>query len=222
MSPSLFLFIGLLMKYKNQIKRKLITAPLVNVISVADAKARLAIETTEDDALIQVMIESAQDFCEQYTGRYFISQLAEYSLDVLQADLKYLELPSNQASLINDIKYKDKTGAEITANIADFFIDYESTPLRIEPVSSWPDVRKKGFNNFKVRVVEGYGLTPASTPAAIVNAVALLVGHQYKNRESVIVGTVANELPMGVSSFLDKYRVIYRNDYGQQVAGFTQ
>jgi uncharacterized phiE125 gp8 family phage protein len=63
------------MKYKNQIKRKLTVAPATSVISVADAKARLAIETTEDDALIQVMINSATDFCEQYTGRYLISQI---------------------------------------------------------------------------------------------------------------------------------------------------
>ena len=52
------------MKYKNQIKRKLTVAPATSVISVADAKARLAIETTEDDALIQVMINSATDFCD--------------------------------------------------------------------------------------------------------------------------------------------------------------
>lgn len=221
MSPCLFLIIGLLMKYKNQIKRKLTVAPATSVISVADAKARLAIETTEDDALIQVMINSATDFCEQYTGRYLISQTAEYSLDDLQTDLKYLEIPSHQAQTVSAVKYIDGSGTEITGDVADFYIDYESTPLRVEPVGDWYSIRDKGFNNLTFTVVEGYG-SAGDVPEAIINAVALLVGHQYKNRESVVVGTIASELPMGVTAFLDKYRVIYRNDYGHQVAGFSQ
>lgn len=221
MLPCLFLIIGLLMKYKNQIKRKLTVAPATSVISVADAKARLAIETTEDDALIQVMINSATDFCEQYTGRYLISQTAEYSLDDLQTDLKYLEIPSHSATNILLVQYIDESGAEVTLGSQAFFIDYEGMPLRVAPVDTWPTIRKKGFNNLTFTVVEGYGLA-GDVPEAIINAVALLVGHQYKNRESVVVGTIASELPMGVTAFLDKYRVVYRNDYGHQVAGFSQ
>lgn len=221
MSPCLFLIIGLLMKYKNQIKRKLTVAPATSVISVADAKARLAIETTEDDALIQVMINSATDFCEQYTGRYLISQTAEYSLDDLQTDLKYLEIPSHSATNILLVQYIDESGADVTLGSQEFFIDYEGMPLRVAPVDTWPTIRKKGFNNLTFTVVEGYG-SAGDVPEAIINAVALLVGHQYKNRESVVVGTIASELPMGVTAFLDKYRVVYRNDYGHQVAGFSQ
>ena len=209
------------MKYKNQIKRKLTVAPATSVISVADAKARLAIETTEDDALIQVMINSATDFCEQYTGRYLISQTAEYSLDDLQTDLKYLEIPSHSATNILLVQYIDESGADVTLGSQEFFIDYEGMPLRVAPVDTWPTIRKKGFNNLTFTVVEGYG-SAGDVPEAIINAVALLVGHQYKNRESVVVGTIASELPMGVTAFLDKYRVVYRNDYGHQVAGFSQ
>ena len=222
MSPSLFLLIGLLMKYKNQIKRKLTVAPTASVMTVAEAKARLAIETTEDDALIQVMINSAEDFCQQYTGRFFIEQTAEYSLDELQIDLKYLEIPSHQATNILLVQYIDSSNVEITLGANAFFIDYEGMPLRVAPVNTWPTIRKKGFNNMTFTVVEGFGATSASVPDAIINAVALLVGHQYKNRESVVVGTIASTLPMGVTAFLDKYRVVYRNDYGYQVAGVSQ
>ena len=210
------------MKYKNQIKRKLIVPPTASVMTVAEAKARLAIETTEDDSLIQVMINSAEDFCQQYTGRYFLEQTAEYSLDELQIDLKYLEIPSHSATNILLVEYINESNIEVTLSPSLFYIDYDGMPLRVAPVDSWPTIRKKGFNNMTFRVMEGFGPTSASVPDAIINAVALLVGHQYKNRESVVVGTIAATLPMGVTAFLDKYRVVYRNDYGYQVAGATQ
>jgi len=210
------------MKYKNQIKRKLILPPTASVMTVAEAKARLAIETTEDDSLIQVMINSAEDFCQQYTGRYFLEQTAEYSLDELQIDLKYLEIPSHSATNILLVEYINESNIEVTLPLSGFYIDYQGMPLRVAPVDLWPTIRKKGFNNMTFTVVEGFGPTSASVPDAIINAVALLVGHQYKNRESVVVGTIAATLPMGVTSFLDKYRVVYRNDYGYQVAGVSQ
>ena len=140
----------------------------------------------------------------------------------MQIDLKYLEIPSHSATSITLITYTDSSDLLITASLNDFFIDYEGMPLRVAPVNTWPTIRQKGFNNMTFTVVEGFGATSASVPDAIINAVALLVGHQYKNRESVVVGTIASTLPMGVTEFLDKYRVVYRNDYGYQVAGVSQ
>lgn len=42
---------------------------------------------------------------------------------------------------------------------------------------------------------------------AIRSAILLMVGHWYENREAVIVGTSASELPLAVERLLHPYRV---------------
>lgn len=43
-------------------------------------------------------------------------------------------------------------------------------------------------------------------PAPLQEAVAQLAAHFYENREAVVTGTIATELPWGVGSILDAYR----------------
>lgn len=51
------------------------------------------------------------------------------------------------------------------------------------------------------------GDPPVSTvPAALIEAVCQLVGHWYENREVVLVGVSAQELPIGVADIIREYR----------------
>lgn len=43
---------------------------------------------------------------------------------------------------------------------------------------------------------------------SILAAVKLTLGHLYENRESVITGTIASEIPQGVSPILRPYRLV--------------
>lgn len=42
----------------------------------------------------------------------------------------------------------------------------------------------------------------ADFPASFKAAVLLLIGHSYANREAIVTGTIATELPMAVDSLL--------------------
>jgi uncharacterized phiE125 gp8 family phage protein len=57
-----------------------------------------------------------------------------------------------------------------------------------------------------VTYVAGYGATSDTVPDAIRHAILLLVGFWFENREGVVVGTIAKELPFAVKSLLDAYR----------------
>ncbi|WP_322990890.1 head-tail connector protein, partial [Hoeflea sp.] len=55
------------------------------------------------------------------------------------------------------------------------------------------------------------GETPAipaqsTVPAAIKTAILLLIGNWYENRESVVTGTIASELPLAVDALIAPYR----------------
>jgi hypothetical protein len=40
-----------------------------------------------------------------------------------------------------------------------------------------------------------------------LQAIRILAGHFYENRQAVLVGTIATELPIGVHALLAPYRV---------------
>jgi uncharacterized phage protein (predicted DNA packaging) len=51
------------------------------------------------------------------------------------------------------------------------------------------------------------GDPPVSTiPPALIEAVCQLVGHWYENREAVLVGVNAQELPLNVADIVREYR----------------
>lgn len=46
----------------------------------------------------------------------------------------------------------------------------------------------------------------ARVPADLKQAVLMLVGHWYENREATLVGVSAEEVPFGVQSIIDAHR----------------
>jgi len=60
---------------------------------------------------------------------------------------------------------------------------------------AWPTT-KKVLGAVKITFVCGYGATPSLVPEAIRIAILMTVGHLYNNRESTIVGTSAQEIPL--------------------------
>lgn len=45
-----------------------------------------------------------------------------------------------------------------------------------------------------------------TVPADLRQAILMLVGHYYENREATLVGVSAEEVPYGVQSILDQHR----------------
>ena len=199
----------------NQVKAKVTTPPAGLVISVSDVKEHIVVETHEEDDLIERFIEMATDYAERYTGRRFLSTGVTYYLDQLpNSDNVAIELPAHNVSAVSSVQYKS-SGSLTTWASSNYYIDEHAASLRVLPVSSWPSIDKRGFNNVQITLVDGYGLA-ADVPDAIKTGIVLIVGDLYRNRENTVVGTIAAELPMGAKTFLDKYRVVYRNDYGLQ------
>lgn len=62
--------------------------------------------------------------------------------------------------------------------------------------------RQLGF-----KITERYGAVGQDeVPAALVQAVALLAGHYFENREGALVGVSAQALPFGVDAIVTEFR----------------
>ena len=186
---------------------KVITAVAGDVIPLADLRLHLRLDmfagatTHPDDALIQAHLLAAREYAEHYTQRSIGVQTLELALDGFPSDPPGIELPLGAAA-ITSIKYVDAALVEQTiSNILYTLDDYSAKHWAI-PASVWPTPAAVA-NAVKIRYT-----TPAAIPAAGKQALLLLVGHLYQNREAVNTdrGVVPGEVPFGVKALLDTFR----------------
>ena len=188
---------------------KLITAPATEPVSTSEAKSHLRVDTTADDTLIGTLITAARQHVENHLRRALITQTWELVMDAFPAG-DVIRLPRPPLVSVTSIKYTDVAGSESTFSSAAYVVDTDSTKGRVVLKSgeSWPSDTLAAANGVRVRYVAGYG-SAAAVPNPIRQAILLLIGTLYENRESVLVaqGVTVAQLPFGVEALLMPYRI---------------
>jgi len=186
------------------------TAPAVEPILPAEAKLHLRIDGTEEDAYISSLITVARSDVETITRRALITQTWELVMDEWP-DKDWFEIPLPPLQSVTSITYKDADGDENTFSTDNYVVDTDSEPGRVRLVDTadWPTDDLYPLSAIRVLFVAGYGDAGDDVPDPIRQAMYLLIGHYYENREAVINSTGANIqiLPMGVSNLLQTYRM---------------
>lgn len=162
------------------------------------------------------LITAAREWCEGYQNRAYITQTLELTLDKWPAFP--LNLPRPPLASVTSIKYFGTDDTEYTLDSAVYFVDSDSEPGRVSLGYSktMPTVTLRTANAVKIRYVAGYpagGTEAAPEPAANVpqkvkQAMLLLIGHWYMNREAVITGAISREVEFSVQALLSLDRVV--------------
>lgn len=188
---------------------KLITAPAAEPVSTSEAKSHLRVDTTADDTYIGTLITVARQNVESHLRRALISQTWEVVLDDFPAGV--IRLPKPPLASVTSIKYTDDEGNESTYSSANYVVDSDTEPGRVVLKSgqTWPAVTLAAANGVRVRYVAGYGAAGSNVPQAIRQAILLVIGSLYENREDVLVaqGVSIGVLPFGVVALLAPYRI---------------
>lgn len=164
--------------------RNTVLAPILEPISLGEAKAHLRVDGTDEDGLIQALIVTAREMVETYTGRLLMRQTLDLVFDEF-ADPLYLAAPLIS---VTSITYVDATGAPQVIAPSDYVV---VAPTKApEPIGfvhpahgvSWPTPRDQR-GAVTVRAVFG-ALQPRDVPGAIRSAMLLAIGDLYQNREA--------------------------------------
>lgn len=188
----------------------MITAPAVEPVSLAEAKAHLRIDIDDEDTLIGGLITAARSHLEN-TARpklAMVNQTWEYIADSWPAG-DTLELRPYPLVSVTSIKYTDDDGGETTYSSANYLVDTYSQPgrVRLKSASAWPGTTLRELNGLAIRFVAGYGAAGSAVPVQLRQAILLLVGHWYENREPVLTtGMMAAPLPMTVDALFRNWR----------------
>lgn len=200
-----------------------ISPPATEPITLAEAKAHLRVDLTDDDALITALIVAARQYAESETGRSLITQSWRLVLDgfpgscgpagtagpitsLLLGNAILLDQPPVQT--ITSIQYLDTGGTWQTLPESEWVAELQSAPARITPAfgKTWPTALPQ-IGSVKVEFVAGYGEASA-VPQGIKIWMLLRLGALYENREEVSAmrqGKI-EALPY-VDGLLDAYRV---------------
>ena len=179
------------------------TEPAAEPVSLTEAKAHCRVDISDDDTLITSLITVAREVVEAIARRALVTQTLELTADEFpEGDTITVPRPPLQS--VTSIKYTDEDETESTFSSDYYIVDTDSEPGRIVLKSdySWPSDTLQAANGVRTRFVAGFG-GAADVPQKYKQAVLLLVGHYYENREMAIsTGAVPKEIPMGVAALL--------------------
>ncbi len=194
---------------------RLITAPAVEPLTLAEVKAHLRVDHTDDDNTIALYIKAARQYLEgpySFLGRALVTQTWELVLDEFGTDEIKIPLPPLQS--IVDIRYDDTAGNEQVVSTADYYVDTVNEPGWVVPVTTgWP-TPVDAVNSVRIRFIAGYSPTTDSPPDLAGNVpwdikagMLLHIGSMYSHRETVVVGQTVAQLPWGAENLLRPHRI---------------
>jgi uncharacterized phiE125 gp8 family phage protein len=180
---------------------QVITAPDSEPLTLADAKAQLRVDGSDDDPLIASLIAEAREYVERTCNRALMPQTWRLRRDHFGAGV--LMLSGGPFRGIVSVTYRDPAGAEQVLPNSDYIADL-AEPARIQPVTQWPATANR-IDAVTIEADVGYA-TAAAVPAPIKRAILMLITHWYENRAAVNVGNITSELPLAVDALLFPYR----------------
>lgn len=199
------------MEYRNvgRFSKVLDTAATSEPIALSEAKLFLKVDTSDDDALIGTIISSAREYVENFTGYQLLSATYTQYLDKFPNKNTAIELLMNPVSAVTHVKYYDSNNTLQTWNTSNYDTDLKGKPARITLANdaTFPTVYDR-TNAVEIKFVAGYASTSATGfPKQLLNAMYLIIGHLYENRQDVIVGSIVTEMRKGADSILRQYRI---------------
>ncbi len=194
---------------------EIITAPTAEPISLVEAKAQLRVDGIDEDTFISSIIKAAREYCEDFQGRAYVSRVYDLWLDGWPCK-DYIRILRPPLQTLTSIKYYGTDDTEYTMAATDYFVDAKSEPARVVLAynKSWPSLTLRPANGVVVRFTAGYPATTAvppdpagNVPQKMKQAMLMLIGHWFENREAVLTGSIPKELEFTTKVLLWQDRV---------------
>ena len=155
------------------------------IITAADVKSYVRIDTNEDDALIANMITEARIWCENYISRDIVPKNRTYYIDSTNG---LFDLPFAPVATIVSVTVEGEAATYTEYGLDDLSIELNGGPS----------------NNVKITYT-----TAGLNDGLIKQALLQMVSNYYDNRADFEIGKAVNEIPTNVKSILSGYKSMY-------------
>jgi uncharacterized phiE125 gp8 family phage protein len=188
----------------------LVTAPVIEPLSLAQAKLRAGLDWADGDPRDQLALDflaAARAKVEQDTGLALLTQTRDVYLDAIYGSTIVLPDQSRPLQSVTSIKSTDTAGIVQTLDPLNYVVDLASGRIGLAIGGAWPsDLRP--FQPYVLRIVAGWtsaALLLAAAPL-LVHAVGLMVAHYATvGRDATTVGTIITTTPYGYDDAISGY-----------------
>lgn len=176
--------------------------PVEEPLTLEEAKAQCRVDTQDDDTLLTSLIIAAREWCERIDWRAYVTQTLQLWLDEWPSN-GVLRVPKPPLQSVTSVVYYNAGDVAATWAASNYIVDTIEQPGRIvlRSGAAWPSTTLRAANGICVTYVAGYGLA-VDVPQRIKQALLLLVGHWYENREDSTTGAVNRTIDNGVRALL--------------------
>lgn len=187
---------------ENRYALVLIAEPAAEPLSLEEVRQHLRIPEEEDDGLLLAYLMAARRYFEDHDNRRLCTQTWELRLQHFPAS-GIIEIPLRPLQVINSVKYINASGVETTVADTEYQVDADSFMPRLAPAPGklWPLPLFGIFNPISINFDVGYDDVEGGIPQHLKQALLLLIGHFYENREDTTV-TVLTSIPKGYDALI--------------------
>jgi uncharacterized phiE125 gp8 family phage protein len=185
---------------------KALTQPVVEPVSLAEAKAQCRIDTTADDAYVVALIAAAREYVEAYMDESLIDRQYVMRLDAFPAVIELPRPPMSQTAertAVSITYVTGESGATATLAATEYRVDRDSVPGRIRTLyaGSWPS-HLLDYGSVTVTWWAGRGIDGTAVSQRVKAAMLMLVAQWYERRMAADAANLS-EMPFGVRALLD-------------------
>lgn len=183
-----------------QVRYEVVAPPDAEPVRLEEVKTHLRLipnDDTEDEDILRPLITTAREYCENVTGRALAVQtLAAYPA----ANQRAVTLPRPPLLEVVGVTAHLADGTETELDATAYAVDRLAGVVWLQTL---PD-GLRAIHPVQITYRAGY----EKLPATLRQAILLLVGHWYENREAVEVGAIASvEVGHSVRALIHQYKV---------------
>ena len=180
----------------------LTTPPVIEPVTLDEAKTHLKVDTTDDDTLIGTLISAARAKAEWNTGRALITQDWTFAADCWPQD-NVFELPFPPLQSVTSVTAYALDDTAMVLDPSIYQVDTMSSPARLTlKANASPPVNLRALNAVQIVFTAGYGDSENDVPALIREAILEIVADMYVNRGDT------DEVPLAAMALLAPYRIM--------------
>ncbi|MCF6199470.1 MAG: head-tail connector protein [Hyphomicrobiaceae bacterium] len=184
----------------------LTSGPVLEPVSLVEAKDHLRVDHADEDVLISSLITAARIHLETHLGLAFITQQWSLVLDQWPAGAD-VSLPLSPVQAVSALTLYNADDASSVVASSRYALDAISQPARLV----WRDgvVRPmpgRSYNGIDISFSAGFGSLAFDVPQPLRQAILLLTAHWYERREPVGLAGEVREIPQMVLMLTNSYR----------------
>ncbi len=172
----------------------LITPPAAEALTLAEAKAHLRLDTSDEDDLVATLIRVAREHLERTTGLGLLTQGWRLYLDSMSED-GVIRIARGPVQSVESMTVYDGDGTASSVSLQGHVLDGQGRPARL--MLTQPIRPGRAVNGIEIDFTAGFGAAATDVPDTLKRAMLTHVAQMFSCRGVVAADAQPALIPPG-------------------------